>query len=144
VSIEVQALIPWSDEFCFGLPEIDAQHRALFEIVGRLWTFLDADGPRDELLGLVAELEEYTLSHFRAEEAFMRETGYARYESHKKAHDLFVALLAEEKRLILDGRTLSLRMLDFLQDWLVSHVLIVDREYAAHAGYCRPKGDVLD
>lgn len=144
MSALAEYLIPWSDEFQFGLSEIDEQHRSLFALVGRLWSALALHGSQSEVLGLIGELEKYTVSHFSAEEAFMQATGYMRIDGHKKAHDMFKVLLTQEKHLVMAGQPFSLRMLSFFQDWLVSHILIVDREYAANAGYYHPKDAICD
>ena len=68
----------------------------------------------------------------------MAETGYPRLDHHKKAHDAFVQRLHSEKATMLDGGWISISLLLFLRDWLITHILVADREYAAHAGYVPP------
>lgn len=125
-----ESLIAWSDQYSLGMPEIDDQHKVLFEVLNRLWAGIINRAGRDEMLAIVDELERYTLSHFAAEETFMRATGYADLAEHKKAHKAFVDRLAAEKKLVLAGGSLSLDLLKFLKDWLANHILVSDKAYA--------------
>ncbi len=125
-----ESLIAWSDEYSLGLPEIDEQHKVLFAVLNKLWISIVNRGSREEQLVILDELERYTVSHFTAEEVFMRATNYADFEEHKKAHKAFVDRLAQEKRNVLAGGSLSLDLLKVLKDWLADHILVTDKAYA--------------
>jgi len=134
----MEPLIPWHDDYGLGLGEIDNQHQTLFQLMNKVW---DAVNERDNALtaaDLIRELEAYAQTHFRAEELFMSQTGYPRLDFHKKAHDAFVQRLKSEEEAMADGGWISTSLLLFLRDWLITHILVADREYAAHAGYIPP------
>ena len=82
---------------------------------------------------IVEELERYTLSHFVAEETFMRVTNYPDFVEHKQSHDAFAARVAKEKTAIkTGGMGLSFSLLRFLFDWLSNHILHADKSYARY------------
>lgn len=124
------ALVGWKDEFSIGLPEIDEQHQALFELINRLWTAIVRQAGTDEILKIVMDLERYTLSHFTAEETFMRVAAYPDFQQHKKEHEDFVARVARERQAVTSGKSISLDLIRFLKDWLINHILVADRKYA--------------
>lgn len=124
------SVIAWQDSFALGLPEIDDQHKALFSLMNRLWSALVLKAGAEELLEIIGELEHYTISHFAAEETFMRVTRYPRFLEHKQAHDKFVERLALEKSNLAGGKVIGIALLHFLKDWLVNHILIQDKAYA--------------
>lgn len=142
-SNDPEMLVTWDDEYRFGLPEIDKQHEFLFGLMNRIWSAMNRQADQQEVLALVGELETYTVTHFSDEERYMRETHYPRFDDHKKAHDAFVVRLAKEKQAILGGHPLSDAMMTFLKDWLISHILVLDRDYAAHAGHHLPSTEVF-
>lgn len=129
----VPSLVAWSDEFSLKMPEIDAQHRVLIDLINQVWSATVASKPdAAKTLQIVEELEKYTLTHFTAEEIFMREMNYGDFKRHKQAHDQFVARISEEKQKIIGGHRLSLEIVHFLKDWLINHILVSDKDYAAH------------
>jgi len=90
-------IVAWQEAYALDLPEIDAQHQVLFDLMNALWHAIIVRAPAQETLALVSELERYTIVHFTEEETFMRRAGYSRFDAHKHAHDRFVARVAEEK-----------------------------------------------
>jgi hemerythrin-like metal-binding protein len=126
-----QSLIAWSDEFSLGMPEIDAQHQVLIDLINQVWIAIIPSKPDQEhTIRIVEELEKYTLTHFTDEEVFMRKMWYPKFREHKGAHDQFVARVAQEKAKIASGQRLTLDMVYFLRDWLINHILVSDKEYA--------------
>lgn len=127
----VSPIVGWSDDFALNLPEIDAQHQVLFGLIDELWKAIVARSGRDDQLRLIGDLEDYAVQHFKEEELFMRSTGFPRLAEHKLAHETYVRRIASERASIISGSpTLSLDLLRFLQDWLVDHIQVLDREYA--------------
>jgi len=122
-------IVVWLDGYALGLPEIDAQHKVLFDLMNALWGTLIVRAPAAQTLAIIRELERYTIVHFIEEEAFMRQAGYTGFDAHKAAHDRFVARVAEEKARIEAGHPFGLEILHFLKDWLVQHILVEDRRY---------------
>lgn len=126
----LQSLVAWSDEFNLGMPEIDAQHKVLLDLINQVWRAVVSNAGHAQTLAIVDELEKYTLTHFTAEEIFMREIDYQHFVDHKDEHQKFVARVVEEKAKIAAGQNVSLDLVHFLKDWLINHILVSDKQYA--------------
>jgi hemerythrin-like metal-binding protein len=127
------SLIGWSEDFALDLPEIDAQHQVLFGLIADTWDAIVARSGRKDQLRLIGDLEDYAAQHFKEEELFMQATAFPKLASHKLAHDTFVRRISAERASIEGGSpSLSLDLMRFLQNWLVDHIMVSDREYARH------------
>lgn len=126
-----QHLIDWNSAYSIGLDEIDDQHKVLFDIINGMWASVINREKGAPLLDALDELERYTVTHFTAEEAFMRSHGYSNFEVHKKQHDQFISRVRSERQSIEAGGPVSLDMINFLKDWLINHILVQDKAYAA-------------
>jgi len=124
-------LVIWQDSYALGMEEIDEQHKMLFDIMNRLWAAIldNAEGRR--LATILEDLERYTVLHFTEEETFMRSIGYPDFDDHVAYHRKFVRKLMDEKEAAHAGRPVSLELIHFLRDWLVNHILVEDKRYAA-------------
>jgi len=125
----------WQDSYAIGVETIDAQHKGLFEYVGRLLeelghevSYHDRRHEIDEALGV---LKHYTLEHFATEEEYQLSIGYSGYKAHKIKHEKIKRDLANfETELIAsnyDTDTVK-RFLGFLLAWLIFHVVQDDSD----------------
>ena len=74
----------WDAYGCVIAPEIDQQHKVLFDIIAKTRNPLLGT---DNSIGLMAELLVHLCEHFYAEEALMRSVGFPDGEQHKTEHD---------------------------------------------------------
>jgi len=120
----------WSDELNTGVPEMDAQHRKLVEILNRFYDAVEK-GEREEAIGeLLKGAEEYTVFHFESEERFMEEIGFPELEAHRRAHQNLVNEVRSAKEKYAQGDTKAARSLAaFLLSWLYTHIAKTDRKY---------------
>lgn len=133
--------VQWSDSYSIGLQEIDDQHRTLIDLMNDLWAAITTNAPIDDSQKILERLEHYTVAHFGAEETMMRTIGYPDFDTHQLAHRHFVKRLQSEAQRLKNGEKLSLDILHFLQDWLVNHILVNDKAYAAYySGVTKPTG----
>ena len=58
----------WDDELSLGLEEIDNQHRELFRRMETLLEACVAGKAAEEVIGMLAFLDDYVAVHFRTEE----------------------------------------------------------------------------
>ncbi len=124
------AVVAWNEAYALGLQEIDEQHHQLFDLINDLWEHLVQHSPASAVLLTLTDLERYTLTHFTAEETFMRVMRYEGFDEHKAQHARFVARVAAERAGLQAGRELGFDVLTFLKDWLVDHILVADKAYA--------------
>lgn len=133
-------LVQWEDSYSLGLEQIDDQHKTLFNIMNRLWSAIVRRAEAVEMDVILGELEQYTVSHFTAEETFMRAAAFSGFEGHKKQHEDFIARLQSARVGTQSGKHISLELLHFLRDWLVNHIMVQDRAYAdEYAKATQPK-----
>jgi len=114
-----------------GDPDIDAQHRELFERVGALLDATRAHRSRDEVVRLLDFLGRYVVEHFGAEERVMQETDYERLAAHRAEHQRFVKDLGTLRRdLQTEGPSTRfvMRVNAHVTEWLREHIYRADRE----------------
>ena len=124
------SFMPWSDELAFGIESIDNQHRWLVDATNRLHSEVSKAEPDRAVLGEILEgLVDYTMNHFVLEEELFQRFGYVENDAHKAEHDAFTA---QAMNLLLEfekGASVGPAVLDFLKDWLLHHIMKVDRAY---------------
>ncbi len=116
--------IMWEDQYLVGGDEIDAQHKALFDLYNGLQIAHKA-GDQSIVSHAFEELATYLDKHFSAEEVFWQRDD-AMYKEHRKLHFDFVKHIL---RATGDGKNLESLggLLDFLSTWLIDHVQTVDK-----------------
>jgi hemerythrin len=116
-----------------GVPDIDDQHRTLFAIANRVVDPSTIDKGEPFFREILAFLAGYVLYHFAAEEHVMTNAGYPRFEQHRRWHEDFraeVAELTEAARAGGVSKALKLRVSFAIEDWLMGHIRITDRDLA--------------
>lgn len=130
-SVEV---FPWNKNFEIGVPQIDAQHRRLVELLNVLAGHLAYQSDMPTLNNVFNDLTEYAVYHFQAEEAiwhaFFPEDPWEK--NHKNDH---IRFLATVNRIMSDEGTRPLdqiieETLTFLTQWLAFHILDTDMRMA--------------
>lgn len=119
--------IDWADVLALGHPQIDAQHRRLINLAGTLRAAADAGEALPQ--SVVEELISYARRHFSDEEALMLSFPYSEMEAHKRMHAAFVAEV--RKAAAASSAASSSRLCAFVEDWLISHIAVVDRRMVA-------------
>jgi len=122
----------FKDSYKTGIDFIDAEHRKLFEIAEQAYQLEQNEfipDKYDNLIAILNELRDYTKSHFAHEEAYMKEIGYKAMFTQKVQHDQFIRKLDEMDLDSLDENSTDAidDILHFLTDWLVEHILNVDK-----------------
>ncbi|MCP4702464.1 MAG: bacteriohemerythrin [Gammaproteobacteria bacterium] len=122
-------LIVWNERYSVGVREIDEQHKRLIGFINELHEAMRSGGSKEVLGTVFAGLIEYTMTHFAAEERFMKAMDYVHYAKHKAAHDGLTKRVLELQSGFQTGEiTLSMDLMDFLQKWLMEHIMEVDKE----------------
>lgn len=126
-----KVLVRWQEDFSVGIEGVDDQHRKLLDLINGLWDAIVRGAGNGELLALVDELDRYTGYHFSDEEVAMRVAGYPQLVEHSLAHRGFVERIGRERERLQQGGHASLDLVRFLQDWLLQHIAVQDKHYAA-------------
>jgi hemerythrin len=127
-------MIAWAPDLAVGIEEIDAQHQELFRRAERFIAGL-AGSSRQDVGILLSYLRLYCVTHFGAEEVWMRDVSYPEYAKHKAEHDGFLEhllqLSAEHERRGGPGLQ-PMRVGSWLAKWLQEHVSGTDRAFARY------------
>lgn len=123
----------FKDEFKTGIENIDKEHKKLFEIADRAYeTMMNEFIPDkyDYIVEILNELRDYAATHFRHEEEYMESISYKRIFSQKVSHNDFIEKLEEYDLTRIDEnqKGVFLELLEFLNDWLVHHILESDKK----------------
>jgi hemerythrin len=127
------SFITWSDELSVDIEEIDQQHKNLIDIINKMDELvkMGSKAERSHIRKIFAELVDYTSYHFKAEEELFQAYHYPGWEEHKKQHnDLAMQLLKLQISFAKGETDVSQEMMNFLNKWLVDHILVSDKEYA--------------
>jgi len=129
----IKTLITWSDRFIIDNSVIDSQHKKLISIINELYSaFLEGEA-NNAISGIIEELADYTIYHFKEEEDFFERIDYYRKDFHKKQHADFVETILKFKtKLARDDSGLSYEIMIFLRDWLQKHILEADKKYVPY------------
>jgi hemerythrin len=123
----------WKQEYSVGYPDIDNQHKKLFQLADELHSAMLSGKGKDVLGKTLSNLIAYTKAHFAAEERLMQTHNYPDYAKHKAAHDgLTARVTAFEKDFETNRVALSIGVLEFLKDWLAHHIGETDRKIASY------------
>ena len=126
------ALFHWTQQYAVYLPEIDAEHRAMFLAGAELERAAAAHVPKARLREMIRALADHAEDHFTHEERMMREVRYEAFEWHKKQHDGVRRRLKEfGKRIEANDREAPGQMLEYLAHWLRDHTALTDRMMGA-------------
>ena len=127
-------VFPWNIHFSTGLPEVDAQHRQLVQLLNRLACHLVYGSDAPTAQAALDELADYVSYHFRTEEAVWSEhlPGDPLVLEHRRIHEGFTAHIGSLlERTTEHPEALFQDLLVFLTRWLANHILQDDRHLAA-------------
>lgn len=116
-----------------GVPAIDEQHGELLDLANEVVN-ATSDGLPLEFFDLAATfLAGYVAYHFAAEETVMTDLDYPQRWEHFDYHRRLqreVAAHVAERRVNRSCEACKGEVAQFLEDWVVHHIRVVDRELA--------------
>ena len=128
------AFLEWSDDYMVGIGAIDHDHKVLFILINRLHDEIKGSRGEDAVGEALDGLIQYVDTHFAREEQFMDECGYPDLVKHAKKHRKLASTVHSLKTLFDDDpeQLSSGRILGFLKNWLVNHILKSDMDYVPY------------
>jgi len=119
----------WRESYACGQPDIDNEHRELFELANNLIAAANNDvaGIDAALVAMLNHLEQ----HFEHEEAILAARGYARLEEHRNSHASLLRKARELRSAAAASGSASFgALIDFLaNDVVARHLFTADRDY---------------
>ena len=115
-------VVGWRDGFMINIPQVDREHKHLFDLVRRL--------ELSTVSATVDELLDYVVTHFTNEQKLMEDSNYPGFPAHLRLHEEFAASVAD----FLGGgddwnedRVQEMRR--FLNKWLIGHIMTHDLRF---------------
>src|ERR1035437_942874 len=122
------ALFTWNDDLSFGNSFIDGDHNKLIKLINDFHNAMEQGRGNDVIGKVLNNLVIYTKEHFKREETEMQRIEYPRFLAHKQEHDKLIKEVAELQASFASGKTmLTLKVSKFLRDWLLTHIMQVDK-----------------
>ncbi len=134
---EISGKLFWKAEYMTGVAEIDDQHKILVHALNEASEKLSRDFHISTMEKIVQDLLSYAIYHFEEEETLMEKFEYERgshddYNKHLDQHRSFSAKVVEiHKSLKIGTPVPATELLDFLNQWLINHILNTDKKFGA-------------
>jgi hemerythrin len=115
-------VVVWRDGFKVNIPQVDLEHRHLFQLVKAL--------DLKSVERTIEELLDYVVTHFSNEQELMERSGYPVFEQHLKLHEEFGSQVAEflgNGEAWSEDRVQEVRR--FLNSWLIGHIMTHDLRF---------------
>ena len=121
--------IEWKDQYSVGVKGIDNQHKQLIVLINVLNETTQSGALTTALLNsIISQLTHYTKYHFTYEEVLFRKYNYSETKEHTNEHQNFVKKI--EAFAQVKPEEISDQILEFLNNWLITHILKSDMKYA--------------
>ncbi len=122
--------LDWKPIYSTGIGSVDRQH---LKLVGYMNAFFQANAEKNIRVAKITldTLLNFTKVHFTEEEALMAENHYPDVDAHKKKHVLLLenAVKYATSYSANPNEKNAELLSDFLNTWLVTHILGVDQKY---------------
>ena len=124
------AAITWGPQIELGIAKIDEQHKRLVELINELGQAMEEGRSAEVMSATLAELVDYTHTHFRTEEVLLKEHGYEELPGHQREHRIFTDQIEIYRDRFESGfQSVTQSLMDYLSGWLVTHITVSDRAY---------------
>jgi len=112
----------WEDNLSVGIDAIDEDHKTLILFLDKL---TDRTLAKDDVDAVLSELTDYTLYHFKREEAVMMACDYPDLEQHRASHQKLATTVDKFAERWRGGGEPEVvhELLGFLRTWLAKHIM---------------------
>ena len=122
--------LTWEEKYSVGVEEIDNQHKKMFQTINELLEAIHTNSSEECLGSIIKDLVEYKKFHFATEEKYFKEFNFDGAEDHIARHQEFTAKLSALKDKYSEYTVeFAFELIDFLEDWLINHLMVVDQKY---------------
>ncbi|MDE5925168.1 MAG: hemerythrin family protein [Helicobacter sp.] len=118
----------WSKEISVHNEKIDEQHKKLFEIAGRAYMMTEKKSSKEEVIGVLRELLEYTKEHFKDEEEYMQSISFPRLEAHRVIHQDIIRDMVSAVTRVQNLNDLKDEIAKIAKNWLLVHIIKEDMQ----------------
>jgi hemerythrin len=120
----------WDNKYSVEVEEIDNQHKHMFAVINELLDAIDTNTTAEHLGNIIESLVKYKIFHFETEEKYFRKFNYDGTNEHVAKHQEFNNKLSSLKEKYPEYTIeFAFQLVDFLEDWLINHLMIMDQRY---------------
>jgi diguanylate cyclase (GGDEF)-like protein/hemerythrin-like metal-binding protein/PAS domain S-box-containing protein len=124
----------WKNDYASGVPELDAEHRYLFELANDLLnTALEPEHSLDSFEHSLESLLQHISEHFDHEESLLAAVGYPQLAAHRIEHQRLLRQAATLHEAAVLNELPFAKLLEYVvQEVILNHMLKHDRMYFAY------------
>ena len=140
-------IISWEEVYVVGIEQIDHQHKELVSLVNQLFqACLEGNEHVAETFKeTMSSMVDYVRFHFTAEQKLLTRINYPNFIEHKKQHDTLVLDILNAAKEYNEGKKfIPNNFVRTLRDWVLSHIAVSDKSYAAYIQEQKHKGLLTD
>ncbi len=128
------AYIEWTDDYLTGIDVIDDDHKHLFKLINTLNDSAEIGLDIDTIGVALNDLALYVERHFSREESFMENFAYPDLLVHMRGHRSIANQVRSFQTAYEEnpGTIGTDKFLEFIRDWLTSHILKSDMAYVPY------------
>ena len=121
-------IIEWDDSMGVGMYMIDEQHKELVALINAIADAVERGAGRDEVSRFIRRFFDYTMTHFRAEEALMDHETYPHYFQQVREHlECSQKAIEFHRRFMQEPDFEALELLEYIVTWFRRHTTGVDQ-----------------
>jgi hemerythrin len=129
-SFRAEVRFVWDDSYVIGLPEIDEQHRLLFDMIEDLAAVAEGRSPGEGMASLVGKLVALARSHIEFEDTLAARNPGKGYEAGAGDRVEFIRKIEGLARTLANAPVDALHTtVEFLKDWVIDHTLLDHRRF---------------
>lgn len=120
-------------DYDVGVVRMNDEHLRIFEYINSLHGRIKDKAAAKDLLGTLREFADFTRQHFMREEELMTRASYPGLSAQQRAHQKLLKQVGEFITGVETSEKVDLiGMLAFFREWLIDHILVMDKKYSAH------------
>lgn len=123
----------WETRFELGVAAMDAEHKGLIAAMNDVHDLDAKNASKTQVDAAITKLAGLTKKHFADEEKHMESIGFPDRHTHARLHvNLLERFAALHESFKAGSGKVDRAFFEFLAFWLRSHIMGIDRKYAAH------------
>lgn len=125
----------WKDIYSVGNPQIDAEHKKLFDIAEEAFTDVALDLRTAKIKEILTDLYNYMKTHFKHEEIYMQEINYPLIKEHQILHHNIIEKINTFVKQLpnMDESLFEKELAKIIDIALVHHIIQEDRKIISWA-----------
>lgn len=119
----------WTEEMSIGNSKVDKDHQKLISIYNDLLDLTTKGYSSSEFSRILSAMTDYTMFHFKKEEAYMMSFSYPEFRTHRNEHVQMIYQVAMYNFELHNDGVDTEEILVFLKNWWASHIKTYDEAY---------------